>query len=110
MATTETTPTSDSPAFAPQTDRFSERQKAHWLAYGFFVIAAAISFFRGAGLAFAPEFFLIAVIAWFPALVVESFRRLGIERYGFAAAMLCGIAGYDGIFRLCHPGYFGGGC
>jgi len=88
--------------------RFSERQKAHLLAYAFFVAAAVVSFARGGGWVSYAEFFLVAGIAWFPALVVESFRRLGIERYGFAAAMLCGIAGYDGIFRLCHPGYWGG--
>lgn len=76
------------------------------LAYAFFLIAAVISFSRAGGWLSYTEFLLVAGIVWFPALVVESFRRLGIERYGSAAAMLCGIAGYDGIFRLCNPGYW----
>jgi hypothetical protein len=108
MTDTESIPAPDSRPVVPQTHRLSERQKAHLLAYAFFLIAAVISCLRGVGSAFVPEFFLIAVIAWFPAMVVESFRRLGIEGYGFASAMLCGIAGYDGVFRLFHPGYVGG--
>lgn len=89
--------------------RFSERQQAHLIAYGCFLAGAMVSFSRAGNFEFPQEFLLLAAIAWFPLLVVESFRRLGIERYGFAAAPLCLIAGFDGLYRLFHP-WHGGGC
>jgi len=94
---------------AANASRLSERRQAHLIAYGCFLAGAVVAFARAGSFSSAPEFLLIAAIAWFPVLVVESFRRLGIERYGFAAAPLCLIAGFDGLYRLFHP-WHGGGC
>ncbi|MCW1923450.1 hypothetical protein OKA05_12875 [Luteolibacter arcticus] len=46
-------------------------------------------------------------IAWFPSVVLEFFRRIGMERFLVSAALLSGIAGFDGFLRLVRQSYSG---
>jgi hypothetical protein len=82
------------------------RRNSYLLAYGFFALGAVYSWCM-AGEAFAlAEVACLLAIAWFPAVIVEVFRRVPIENPAVAAALLSGMAGYDGVLRLLR--YWGG--
>jgi hypothetical protein len=84
------------------------RRKSHLLAYGFFALGAAYSWaMSGEAFALAEGMCLLA-IAWFPAVIVEVFRRAPIGNPAVAAALLSGMAGYDGVLRLLR--HWAGGC
>ena len=78
------------------------------MAYGFFVFGAVYSWCM-AGEAFVlSEGACLLAIAWFPGVIVEVFRRVPIENPAVAAALLSGMAGYDGVLRLLR--HWAGGC
>jgi hypothetical protein len=84
------------------------RRDSHLLAYGFFALGAAYSWVM-AGEAFSmAEGACLLAIAWFPAVIVEVFRRTSIGNPAVAAALLSGMAGYDGVLRLLR--HWAGGC
>jgi hypothetical protein len=84
------------------------RRNSHLLAYGFFVLGVGYSWcMAGEAISLSQAACLLA-IAWFPAVIVEMFRRVSIENPAVAAALLSAIAGYDGILRLF--GHWAGGC
>jgi hypothetical protein len=85
------------------------RRASHALAYGFFCVGVTLAWCKsGEPFALADAVLLLA-IAWFPALITELFRRLSIPNPAVAAALLSGIAGYDGILRLLRP-WVSNGC
>jgi hypothetical protein len=84
------------------------RRSSHALAYGFFCAGVTLAWCKS-GEPFTPaEAALLFAIAWFPALITELFRRLSIPNPAVAAALVSGIAGYDGILRLLHPVWYSG--
>jgi hypothetical protein len=87
----------------------SQRLNAHLMAFTFFCIGAVAAWCKAWESPSMQEVGCLLAIIWFPSVLVESFRRFEIENYGWAAAFLSGIAGYDGVCRLLHPGY-GMGC
>jgi hypothetical protein len=84
------------------------RRNSHLLAYGFFVLGAGYSWCMAAEAIALSQAACLLAIAWFPAVIVEVFRRVSIENPAVAAALLSGMAGYDGVLRLLR--HWAGGC
>lgn len=80
------------------------------MAYLLFSIGAIYAWLGGGHISDPDGVFCVFAIIWFPAILVEMFRRSGMANYGMAAALISGICGYDGIYRLLHPFNYGGGC
>ena len=78
------------------------------LSYGFFFLGVIFAWCKS-GKYFVPaELALLFAIAWFPFLVTELFRRrFSLPNPAVAAALLSGIAGYDGVLRLLRPWHSG---
>lgn len=93
---------SDAPAF------LANRPSAHLLAYGFFVVGTILAWCKLAEPFAIGDASRILAIAWFPALLVEVFRRFPVPNPAVAGAILSGIAGYDGVLRLFRSVYYGG--
>jgi hypothetical protein len=79
------------------------RGKSLLLAYGFFAAGATYSWCMAWNAFTLPEGACLLAIAWFPAVIVEVFRRIPIVNPAVAAALLSGMAGYDGVLRLLRP-------
>jgi len=83
--------------------------------YEHFIVFAAFTSGSLAAVAVSGEWramigsgWCFVAVAWFPSVILEFFRRTGIERFLFSAALLSGIAGYDGFLRLVRQS--SGGC
>ncbi|MDP4646211.1 MAG: hypothetical protein NWR03_09685 [Akkermansiaceae bacterium] len=87
----------------------SERLKAHALAYAVFTIGVISAWCRATGMSDFSGIHLVLIGVWFPAAVVEVFRRSGISNYGFAAALIAGMCGFDGTSRMFYP-FYSNGC
>lgn len=95
----------DSGVFDPAVGRLS----AHSMSAGFFVAGAILAWCKLSGPHSMGDAIPILAIAWFPPVIAEVFRRLPVSNPTVAAALLSGIAGYDGVVRLLMP-WGDGGC
>lgn len=89
-------------------DAVMDRPAAHSLAFGVFLVGAVLAWCKVAEPFAIGEALRILAIAWFPPVIVELFRRLPVPNPAVAAALLSGIAGYDGVLRLLLPWYSAG--
>jgi hypothetical protein len=90
------------------TGRRLPRIYEHFLVFAVFTAGAVTAVIvSGEWRAAIGSGWCFAAIAWFPSAILEFFRRTKMEGFLFSAALLSGIAGFDGFIRLVSQSFRG---